>query len=942
MKRILLLWLAILPFSIYGQNRLTIRGSVEDYVTRHPIPGSFVTLLSADSMVVDTATAKGLLISNGKIIERYAKFYLKIPQEGKYIIRIQKQEYDTRLVPIEISKIHHREMEREIPSIYLQRTIAQDLEEVTVTATKVKFYNKGDTLIYNADAFRLAEGSMLDALIRQLPGAELKADGQIYVNGKFVKSLLLNGKDFFKGNNQIMLDNLPTYMVNTVKVYDKEGELSELIGRDVGDKEMVMDVNLKKQYNIGWIGNLSGGGGTDHRYLGRLFAMRFTDHSQLSVYGNMNNTNDIRKPGQDVEWSPEKMPHGLLSTKMAGVDYSINDRNKRFKLNGNVQVNHSDNNISTQTNRTNFLVNGNTLERIINEGQNLDTHVSTFHDFYFKSKRYDIRIKPELKYHRSHNNNQLSSVTSIEDQPEELLNRNRRQTLLKGNDWKAGLQASSTIKMKYSPDALMLNANVSLADGNIDDTERNKVDFLSGETADVDFRHLYKKYNPGKIYNYSLKAGYLFKINSATTLTSHYMYGRDCTSASRSLYRIEQLPGWGADTQFDISDLPSIDEYKGTLEPQNSYRSRIVDNIHEIGIFLNWSNVVRNKYMWWAQVNIPVSLHNYNLQYHRASVDTAIVRNAVLLDINSTFIQWKTLDGKQSASLAYSLKSAMPDMTFLVDVKDDSDPLRLVNGNPALKSSLKHRWDLTYNNNRPDKQRQLNLQLSYSLVQNALAMGTIYENTGRRIVTPNNIDGNWSSIARAYYSTPIGKKRSFYFRNILSAIYNNNVDLVGVESILTRSVVKNLNLTETFKIDYKIYKHQLSVKAGAVWTHATGNRTDFKVIDAINCNYGFVAQLYLPWKFKLDTDFTIYHRRGYAEAGMNTNDLVWNVRISRSVLKERFLLMLDAFDMLGKLNNVQYRLDGQGRTEMLTNVTPRYLMLHAVYRFNALPSGRLR
>lgn len=52
--------------------------------------------------------------------------------------------------------------------------------------------------------------------------------------------------------------------------------------------------------------------------------------------------------------------------------------------------------------------------------------------------------------------------------------------------------------------------------------------------------------------------------------------------------------------------------------------------------------------------------------------------------------------------------------------------------------------------------------------------------------------------------------------------------------------------------------------------------------------------------------------------------------------------MLDAFDMLGKLNNVQYRLDGQGRTEMLTNVTPRYLMLHAVYRFNALPSGRLR
>ena len=77
-----------------------------------------------------------------------------------------------------------------------------------MTATKVKFYNKGDTLVFNADAFELAEGSMLDALVSQLPGVELKKNGQIYVNGRFVENLLLNGKDFFKGDNSIMLDNL--------------------------------------------------------------------------------------------------------------------------------------------------------------------------------------------------------------------------------------------------------------------------------------------------------------------------------------------------------------------------------------------------------------------------------------------------------------------------------------------------------------------------------------------------------------------------------------------------------------------------------------------------------------------------------------------------------------------------------------------------------------
>ena len=77
------------------------------------------------------------------------------------------------------------------------RRSVKELAEVTVKATMVKFYNKGDTLVYNAGAFKLADGSMLDALIRQLPDVELKDDGRIYVRGQYVENLLLNGKDFF-------------------------------------------------------------------------------------------------------------------------------------------------------------------------------------------------------------------------------------------------------------------------------------------------------------------------------------------------------------------------------------------------------------------------------------------------------------------------------------------------------------------------------------------------------------------------------------------------------------------------------------------------------------------------------------------------------------------------------------------------------------------------
>lgn len=134
------------------------------------------------------------------------------------------------------------------------------LDEVTVTATKVKMVVRGDTLVYDASAFRLSEGSMLDALVGQLPGVELKDNGQIMVNGKFVKSLLLDGKDFFKGDPNVALKNLPAYIVKNIKVYDYIDDALKASGeRQKKGDNLVLDVRLKKQYQKGLIANVEGG-----------------------------------------------------------------------------------------------------------------------------------------------------------------------------------------------------------------------------------------------------------------------------------------------------------------------------------------------------------------------------------------------------------------------------------------------------------------------------------------------------------------------------------------------------------------------------------------------------------------------------------------------------------------------------------------------------------
>ena len=160
----------------------------------------------------------------------------------------------------------HRQAQIELGTIYLRKK-SYILDDVVVKATKIKMVVRGDTVVYNADAFQLAEGSMLDALIQQLPGTRLDDDGRIFANGRYVESLLVNGRDFFNGSPQLALQNLPAYTVDKVKLYDQAGNASIMDNKDMDDKRYVMNVMLKKEYSKGYMGNFVAGAGAPKRYI---------------------------------------------------------------------------------------------------------------------------------------------------------------------------------------------------------------------------------------------------------------------------------------------------------------------------------------------------------------------------------------------------------------------------------------------------------------------------------------------------------------------------------------------------------------------------------------------------------------------------------------------------------------------------------------------------
>lgn len=330
-----------------------VGGTVVDAITESPIENADVTFMSMDSVIVSKGRpidwCKKYGIDDGTVL---ITFNIPVPDTGKYIVRVSSPRYADKYVDIEIPEKEYGKRPEgwEIGNIPLGKSYLS-LGEAVIRASKVMMVNKGDTIVYNASAFQLSEGSMLDALIAQLPGVRLTEDGQIYVNEQYVSCLLVNGKDFFKGNPTVALKNLPAYTVDKVKAY-KRGEKSDyLFKRDSTERmqdELVLDVALKKEYYASWLANADVGYGTDDRYTARLFGMRFTNKLRVAAFANMNNIGVTQQPGENVEHSVERLPVQPVTEKAGGLDFYAEMGERKISYNSVLTASHLDENALTE------------------------------------------------------------------------------------------------------------------------------------------------------------------------------------------------------------------------------------------------------------------------------------------------------------------------------------------------------------------------------------------------------------------------------------------------------------------------------------------------------------------------------------------------------------------------------------------------------------------
>lgn len=963
-RLVLPLLMLLLPGGMWAANdSIYIGGRVLESLGKTDLTDAVVMMLDSAGNATDTCRCnRSYRIVNGERVARAFYSFLVPKCDSVYVLEVSCPRYTTQTFNFEVKDLKKREYDRPVPTVYLQRA-PRELNELTVTATKVKFYNRGDTIVYNADAFELAEGSMLDALIEQLPGVELKEGGQIYVNGELVESLLLNGREFFDDNNELMLENIGAYTVKDIEVYKGYTTDEKWKKQTYGEKHLTMDVKLKREYNTGLTANAQMGYGTDDRYMARLFGLWYNNSTRLTAIANFNNLNDTRKPGQKDTWSPDMLPSGTRKYQMGAFDYNYinSEETKRFR--GDITYTGNINDSRNTTYRTNFLSSGNTYENSFSNNYNRNTRLSSYHygqwrgktwmpGYVFKGIYQDRNNESESlsgAFSEDRSDMTLEALKALYTESDESVLRsilNRASTRSDGRSHSTELQffPSMTYFVPHTDDILSNEFGVRYRWRKEDIWKDYTVNY-GANPVPGDRRRQYIDNSPNTLFRIDNNLEYAMRINNVS-LALNYEYRFISEVKDSYQYALDRLADEGV-----FGQLPS--GWMNTLDPQNSYTSRMIENAHVVTPRFAY-------YLFGDKINLIIHLapdftfRHSHLDYERAGRLYPIRRNFFLTSFGGwashfevNFGKFKTYqdrnEKRHGLSLDLMLAPKTPNLYDLTDIVDDSNPLNIYVGNPDLKVEKTYNFLLVYKLNGSDKRPVMNsLRLSGSLVKDGLTRGYIYDTaTGVRTSRMYNVDGSRDFSVSDHFSIEFGRKNQFTLTTNPTFTLSRFVDMIGVDSQSpSKSRVNNRFITENLAFSWQIGRQSLQLRGEYTNRHSSSERENY-LTNANHFVYGVIGNFKLPYGIGINTDFNVYSRRGYGVKELDTNDAIWNVRLTWTPPRaKQWTLMLDGFDMLHQLSNVNYAVSASGRVVSYTNALPRYVMLSFQYKLQRKPKRK--
>ncbi len=877
-----------------------IQGTVLNESDRSILPGATVTIQkSTEKNIVNGATTDG----NGEfVIENIAP--------GNYLIKISYLGFKAFVKSVDVEQETIK-----IGTLLLQEEV-NSLKEVQVIGQVATAIQKGDTTQFNASAFKTAADASAQDLIQKLPGVTFE-DGKLQTQGEDIQQILIDGKPYFGTDVATALQSLPAEVIANIQVFDKKSDQAEMSGFDDNGALKTINIVTKPNRRKGQFGKISGGYGTDDRYLVGGSVNLFNEDRRFTITGLTNNINTTSFTGDQSGQGRDGPRSGLIDTHLLGVNYS-DMWSKKIEASGSYTYTNQKN-FGTQTKYQSFVSLADS-GRFYNEqsrSTNRDAnHQANMRINYKINSKNRLLIRPNLTISNAHNYSDFLGKTENKNSP---LNETENSSEAKsaGINFRNFLLYSHQFDKKRRSITFKLNTGFS---SNSSDNYRLADNQYFREPDRNKILNQYTDYN-GKGFSWEAEVSYTEPIGKQGAIEIEYERGNRYNDSDRRLYDLDELSG-------DYSDL--------NLGLSNSFKSDYLTEETQLGYQFKTDKLkfqIEGKYQK-ADLN--------NKQKYPTSLEMNRTFSNVLPSLRFEYKFSKT----NNIELDYRTWTNSPSINQLQNVFNISNPLYVRTGNPDLVQSVQNRIQGRYRAQNPDNDHSFFAFAEASLIPNYIGNSTLTARSpialtrvdtlqiGSQLSRPVNLDGYRTARMFLNYGQPLNfikSKLSIYtYANftklpsqIDSLLNNTNTTSAGLGASLSSNVSESLDFYVSTRSGYNFIERSLRESTEKYFNQRTRARLTWVI-----------------WKgLVYRTDVTHQINTGLS-AGYNTNYMIWNMSIGKKIFaNQRGEISLNVYDLLKQNVSIRRNVTDIYVEDVQANVLQRYFMLTFTYNLRHFSGG---
>jgi len=896
MKHILsILILTLVSLTVVAQSNYEVNGTVRDSSGLSVIAAT-VKLRSAKDSLFTRTNANGA-------------FSFKGVKSGQFTLSITSLGFQSAL-----RKYVYNEGEGNLAlGIINLKNSSKQLNEVVISGTPTVTV-KEDTLEFRAADYKLKDDAQVEDLLRKLPGVEVDKDGNVKAQGKTITRVRVNGKDFFGGDVKTATQQLPANLIDKIQLIDDYGDQANFTGVKEGDPEKILNIQIRPDKNNGYFTQGKIGQGNEGRYQGNISANMFNKTQQISVQGNLNNTNTSLFSfnggggGARVQLGGggggggariqiggggggNAGGDGLTRVASLGVNYR-DEWSKKLTSYGNYSYANRNNEVLRTTQQQNINATGFLLNN-----QNSTSNTSTINHRFNWNLEYKIDSVNYLKVTPYFNLGQSNGTSA------------------------------STFAFLQDGTSLISNGN----NGGISSSETPNFG------ADALFNHRFGKRGRTASVNLSLSKNNTTQDNDAINQTTPFgaaipVYQRQLVSNNNTnttarsgisyiepLSRTESLEfNWN----FSLADYQNGRTTLGNTTPggvlttvasqSNDYTYSFMTN--RLG--MNY-RVTQKKYNYSVGLGVQPSLLSGTSVSNQTSYRRTALNLIPVLRYSYNFSKTKEFNA------SYNGRNNEPSFNQLQPVTDVSNPQFPVVGNPNLKAEFSHNINIRYNNFNFEKGDVWFTNFSVNLTENKIVSNSVFL-PGNKIETRYlNTNGFYSVNGFYNWSKPFAERKYTLSINGF-ANYSNNINFVDDQ----KNIGKNLIISQGANFQLNPAKW-IELNPGVNYT---ANKNTYSISAQQNTkvstwNLTFNGKAYIRKTWILGADFTKALNKGYTSA-FSVNPFIMNTYLEKQFLKNNAAsLRFQIFDVYNENTSISRSVTANSINDTRSNRLARYAML---------------